>query len=465
MGKRVTAGFAFPHRTGRKARSRPITTQSVRVLVYLVQLLLDLAAILGGFGLAAVIRHGNFSSTPDIAALLSLLPVFFVVSFYAGAYSYEGVASRRGIQRALTSLALAISFNMLAAFAVKEGESLSRVLLFMGAIFSAILISLGRLVIVRFVRQHLGARFLRRVLVLDGETVAAPANFEVIDIAEHGVKADPNDPHALHHISSLLFGADRVVVCSAPERRENWSLYLKGIGCNGELLVPELHAIGQLKSSDGTTLVGIPVSTGPLDIRSRVLKRVFDLSVTVPAIIALTPLLILIAVAVKVSSPGPILFRQRRMGRGNRLFDVYKFRSMRVETSDHAGTRSASRDDDRITPVGRIIRRTSLDELPQLFNVLEGDMSLVGPRPHALGSLAGDELFWHVDRRYWLRHAIKPGITGLAQVRGFRGATDHRNDLMQRLQADLEYVSRWSLMRDFAILVQTAKVVVHKKAY
>lgn len=137
---------------------------------------------------------------------------------------------------------------------------------------------------------------------------------------------------------------------------------------------------------------------------------------------------------------------------------------MRSEQSDHAGRQFASRDDDRITRVGRFLRRTSIDELPQLLNVLEGDMSLVGPRPHALGSLAGDKLFWQVDHRYWLRDALKPGITGLAQVRGFRGATDCEEDLEQRLAADLEYLRDWSLWREIHILASTALVVTHRNA-
>lgn len=446
-------------------RSRTITTQSMRVIVYFGQMVIDLAAILAGFGLAGLIRHGSSTPSIDSTALMTLIPLFLVIGFYSGAYSYDGIASRNGIQRVLTSLALAIAFNVLAAFAIKEGSNISRAFLFLGAGFSAVLLVAGRVVITRFVRRKLGSRFMRRILVIDGEHISAPSGFQIIDIADHGVTPDPNDPHALHKISSLLFGADQVLVSSTPERRENWSLYLKGIGCNGELLLPELHAIGQLHGAGGTSLVGIPVSAGPLDIRSRVLKRTFDLAVTVPAIIAFSPILLATAIAIKLSSPGPILFRQRRMGRGNRLFNVYKFRSMRVDASDHNGSRSATRDDDRITAVGRFIRKTSVDELPQLFNVLEGDMSLVGPRPHALGSLAGDQLFWHIDRRYWLRHAIKPGITGLAQVRGFRGATDHRDDLMQRLQCDLEYVSGWSLMIDISILARTAAVIVHKKAY
>ena len=118
-----------------------------------------------------------------------------------------------------------------------------------------------------------------------------------------------------------------------------------------------------------------------------------------------------------------------------------------------------------MTRVGRFIRATSLDELPQLFNVLAGDMSLVGPRPHALGSLAGLELFWDVDQRYWHRHALKPGITGLAQVRGFRGATLQRDDLVNRLQADLEYFEGWSIWRDIGIMLATFRVVVHRNAY
>ncbi|MGJ3628242.1 sugar transferase [Sphingomonas sp. MMS24-JH45] len=115
--------------------------------------------------------------------------------------------------------------------------------------------------------------------------------------------------------------------------------------------------------------------------------------------------------------------------------------------------------------VGRIIRATSVDELPQLLNVLLGSMSIVGPRPHALGSLAGQQLFWEVDERYWHRHVLKPGITGLAQVRGFRGATHLRSDLTQRLHADLEYVVDWSVLRDLAILISTFRVLVHRNAF
>jgi lipopolysaccharide/colanic/teichoic acid biosynthesis glycosyltransferase len=142
-----------------------------------------------------------------------------------------------------------------------------------------------------------------------------------------------------------------------------------------------------------------------------------------------------------------------------------KFRSMTENKVGKDGGQSASKDDKRVTRIGKFIRSTSIDELPQLFNVLRGDMSLVGPRPHATGSLAGDKLFWEVDARYWQRHALKPGLTGLAQIRGLRGATDREEDLSGRLNADLEYLAGWSLWRDMWIIMATFRVLVHDKAY
>jgi lipopolysaccharide/colanic/teichoic acid biosynthesis glycosyltransferase len=207
------------------------------------------------------------------------------------------------------------------------------------------------------------------------------------------------------------------------------------------------------------------VAHAPLDLSRRAIKRGLDLILTIPGMVFLAPLLIGVAIAIKLDSKGPVFFLQPRVGRGNRIFLMYKFRSMRTELADSAGAKSTSRDDNRVTRVGRFIRATSIDELPQLFNVLRGEMSLVGPRPHALGSLAGNELFWEVDERYWHRHASKPGLTGLAQVRGYRGETRERKDLADRLHADLEYLNGWTIWRDISILISTIRVVVHRNAY
>ena len=269
----------------------------------------------------------------------------------------------------------------------------------------------------------------------------------------------------LDRLGQVVRGADFVLICCQAEDRAAWAHLLRGTDVPSHVLIPEFDSLG------GTTVGrfhGHPtmqVSTGALDLRERFQKRLLDLALTVPAIVALTPVLVLVAVLIKLETRGPILFRQQRMGRGNRLFQLYKFRSMHVGACDARGDTSTERGDTRVTRVGRFIRSTSLDELPQLFNVLSGDMSLVGPRPHALGSLAGLELFWDVDQRYWHRHTLKPGITGLAQVRGFRGATLERDDLVHRLQADLEYCEGWSIWRDGYILLSTFRVVVHPNAF
>jgi lipopolysaccharide/colanic/teichoic acid biosynthesis glycosyltransferase len=144
---------------------------------------------------------------------------------------------------------------------------------------------------------------------------------------------------------------------------------------------------------------------------------------------------------------------------------MHKFRSMYADRLDRSGARSTGRDDDRVTRVGRLIRATSLDELPQLFNVLSGAMSIVGPRPHALGSRAEERYFWDIDLAYWHRHAAKPGLTGLAQVRGYRGATENTDDLRNRLQADLEYLAGWTLGRDLKIIFATFRILAHRNAF
>jgi lipopolysaccharide/colanic/teichoic acid biosynthesis glycosyltransferase len=182
-------------------------------------------------------------------------------------------------------------------------------------------------------------------------------------------------------------------------------------------------------------------------------------------LVLFSPFFLVAAIGIKFSSPGPIVFTQLRAGRNGRPFMMFKFRSMREERRDPNGDRSVARDDERITRIGAFIRRSSIDELPQIINVLKGDMSIVGPRPHALGSRANNKYFWEVDRKYWQRHCLKPGLTGLAQVRGHRGATALEKDLTDRLQSDLEYIARWSLTRDIGIVLRTVMVLRHDNAY
>ena len=188
-------------------------------------------------------------------------------------------------------------------------------------------------------------------------------------------------------------------------------------------------------------------------------KRLFDLAVACFALILLSPGLIVIAIAIRLTSPGPVLFRQDRYGLDGHRFSIYKFRSMHVlEAGDQKGLRQATRHDPRITPLGAFLRRWSLDELPQLFNVLKGDMSIVGPRPHAADH---NEQYRKLIPGYMQRHLAKPGMTGLAQIRGFRGETATLEAMSKRIAADLEYQRDWSLATDFKILIKT---VLHLKS-
>ena len=168
------------------------------------------------------------------------------------------------------------------------------------------------------------------------------------------------------------------------------------------------------------------------------------------------PLLLLCAVAIKLDSKGPVFFRQRRRGLNQKVIEVLKFRTMTV-MEDGAEVKQATKDDPRITRLGRFLRRSSLDELPQLFNVIKGEMSLVGPRPHAL---VHDEHWGEMLETYANRHQVKPGMTGYAQVMGWRGETETPDKMRARVEHDLAYIANWSLGRDLKILVQTVRVVV-----
>jgi putative colanic acid biosysnthesis UDP-glucose lipid carrier transferase len=191
------------------------------------------------------------------------------------------------------------------------------------------------------------------------------------------------------------------------------------------------------------------VKTSP--VAQDALKRAMDILVASGALLFFAPLLALVTVLIKLDSPGPVLFRQSRGGLNGQAFTIFKFRSMRCEENGPKVVQ-AKRDDDRITTLGRILRKTSIDELPQLLNVLRGDMSIVGPRPHAL---AHDEQYGAVIANYHLRFRARPGLTGLAQIKGLRGGTTATEAMAARIEADNEYIERWTLGGDIKILLMT----------
>jgi exopolysaccharide biosynthesis polyprenyl glycosylphosphotransferase len=210
----------------------------------------------------------------------------------------------------------------------------------------------------------------------------------------------------------------------------------------------------------------IVVRQRPLKDWKGVQKRAFDLVLGWVLLVMLAPVMGAIALLIRFDSPGPVLFRQRRLGFNNNVITVFKFRTMFHHASDPLANRLTERNDPRITRLGGILRRLSLDELPQIFNVLNGEMSLVGPRPHALNAKAANRYYADVVAEYARRHVVKPGITGWAQVSGWRGETRTEEQIRQRVAYDLAYIERWSIGFDFKILWLTfVREVFSKHAF
>jgi putative colanic acid biosynthesis UDP-glucose lipid carrier transferase len=228
--------------------------------------------------------------------------------------------------------------------------------------------------------------------------------------------------------------------------------------------VPDMFVTDLIQGSSGS-VCGIPVISvcdTPFKGTDGAIKRVSDIVLSTLILLLIFPVLLVIAVAVKLSSPGPIIFKQRRYGLDGQEILVYKFRSMTV-TEDGNSIKQAQKNDMRITPLGAFLRRTSLDELPQFINVLQGRMSIVGPRPHAV---AHNELYRTLIKGYMVRHKVKPGITGWAQVNGYRGETDTVEKMQRRIDFDLAYLRKWSLRLDIHIILKTIRLVLKdQKAY
>ena len=223
-------------------------------------------------------------------------------------------------------------------------------------------------------------------------------------------------------------------------------------------------AIGSIQLASGQIALHPPHRFGALRPTvplawQQAAKRRLDIVLATLGLLAFALPLLLAAVAIKLESPGPVLFRQRRIGWNNRSFEMWKLRTMHPH-AEGALLCQARPHDQRFTRVGAWLRRTSLDEVPQFVQVLRGDMSLVGPRPHAPGTCAGGVPFERLSERYALRHRVLPGMTGLAQVRGLRGQTDTPDKLLHRLDSDLEYIATWSLWLDLRILARTVVSVL-----
>jgi len=222
--------------------------------------------------------------------------------------------------------------------------------------------------------------------------------------------------------------------------------------------VPTAYPASRLSLQYGLPMLS--VMEKPLAGGDAMLKALFDKVVGSLLLVVLAPFLVLTAAAIKLDTPGPVFFVQQRYGFNNQRIGVWKFRTMHVAQQDDHADQLTTSNDPRVTRVGALLRRFSIDELPQLFNVLLGEMSLVGPRPHALHAKAAGKLYEHAVARYAARHKVKPGITGWAQVNGWRGETDTEEKILKRVEHDLHYIENWSLLFDIKILGLTPLVVL-----
>ncbi|MET0248474.1 MAG: sugar transferase [Sphingobium sp.] len=407
-------------------------------------------------------------SSGSALAMLPLMIVLHALSgFWLRAFSGEALISAR------LSVRLAIGSNLCAAalllfilFVLQQSQIVPRLSFELTLLTTLFLLLTGRLLLARYARRSLAGQLHSVVRIEDdgAATTIWPVD-QAMPARQLRWDIGADDPLGYHELATLVGNADRVVVHCPDNRRPTWVHIFQGLNVHGEIIARELGRnppVGIGAFNGEATLI---VARGPLGLSDRIVKRAFDVAVSSLALLVLLPLILGAAIAIKLDSPGSVFFRQPRIGRQNRQFHIYKFRSMLSDGSDSGGVCSTLRGDARVTRIGRVLRRTSIDEIPQLINVLRGDMSIVAPRPHAVHSMAQDKYFWEVDARYWHRHACKPGMTGLAQVRGHRGTALEAKDVQDRLAADLEYLNKWSLWLDIAILFRTLRVIVHKNAF
>ncbi len=302
----------------------------------------------------------------------------------------------------------------------------------------------------RLIKAAIARRDVNVIGVFDDRMARSPTNVAgvpvlggTLDLLEHRITPS----------------VDRVVIAvdpSAKNRVREIIDRLKVLPNEVSLLVDletELDRNAALKRLGDAPLTR--VSGLPADDRRALSKRAQDLLIGTAALVILSPVIALTALAVRLDSPGPVFFRQRRHGFNNETITVWKFRSMRVESTDYAASRQVTADDDRITRVGKFIRKTSLDELPQLLNVLKGEMSLVGPRPHAVGMKTGQAESSRLVAEYAWRHRMKPGMTGWAAIKGSRGPLHNPADVRRRVSLDIEYIERQSFWLDLYVMAMT----------
>ena len=437
-----------------------------RIRCYLTLALADFVALVVSFVAANTIYLQQPAADHGFTVLLVMVPIYFCFAAINSSYGGEALLRQeKSFTRSAQAVLFAGTAVALIVFLLKAGNEVSRAVFVIGWVLAIVGVPMLRLAIARPLLNRMGGTPYSRVVIVDGVDYSPAHDDIVMQLSRIGFDPASTDPHGFHALAAAVTNADRIVIATMPERYAAWSTALKGIAVKGELLSPgddKLGIVGVGRHQNRPTMV---ISHGPLTLRDRITKRLFDMVIASIGLVATSPVLLAAAIAIKLESKGPILFMQKRIGRDNKIFECCKFRSMYTDRCDADAAQLTTKNDPRVTKVGDFIRKTSIDELPQLINVLRGEMSIVGPRPHAMSAKAADQLYWDVDTRYRHRHSMKPGLTGLAQVRGFRGPTDRTEDLTNRLASDLEYVDRWSIWMDFYLVARTATALFGKNAF
>ena len=432
---------------------------------------------------------GDMESYPRIVFVAAV--AFAVLAETVGSYDIEAQFSlRQAWQRVATAWITTSLFMVTLGFLLKASDEVSRQWAFGWFISGGILLMSSRVLMTIWVRRlkrrgtfnqrvaifgagQQGARLANYIQTTDKLTITIVGFFD--DRLDGRVPMESHGIPVLGNLEALVATIrdgriDQVIVAlpwSAEARLQQVvnKLALTPVRIR---LAPDLASfvfarrpVVLLGEMPVMTLFERPISG--LDAWAKVAE---DRILAGTLLLIMSPIMLVIALAIRLTSPGPVFFRQAREGFNNQPFRVFKFRSMYHNRAQYDGVVQASRRDPRITPVGAFLRRTSLDELPQLINVLQGDMSLVGPRPHAASTRAGGRLFSDVLSSYAARHKVKPGITGWAQVCGWRGETDTEDKLVKRFEHDLYYIENWSIWFDLYVLCRTVvAVIIPKNAF
>ncbi len=466
------------------------------VAPYLITGLIRVAEFIGLLAIAYLI-HEFYVSTGTMPTLVyiygSLLGAFLTIVFVQALDGYDIITLRSFIaqsSKVITGFALSMLVLMVIAFFAKITLDISRV--WFGSWFvlgSAFLISLRAILSVYIKRLTSEGRLERRAVIVGGgepaaELIRSLEARDATDIRICGIFDDRTDDRSppvvagypkLGNVGQLVKFARmariNMLIVTLPLSAESRvlqllkKLWVLPVDIRLSAHTNKLRFRPRSYSYEGSVPF-LDLFDKPIADWDAVMKRTFDIFFSIAGIILFSPIMLATAIAIKLESKGPVIFQQKRYGFNNETVNVLKFRSMYHEMADPDAKVVVTRNDPRVTKVGRFIRKTSIDELPQLFNVLRGTLSLVGPRPHAVNAHTKDQLWDEVVDGYFARHKVKPGVTGWAQINGWRGEVDNEEKIRQRTNHDLYYIENWSLLLDlYIVFITPIRLMKTENAY